>query len=158
MNASLSQLMHHLQMRTTLRPQKMSNLNKGAMSGVTDDKLALRDTNRESKRRIVQNALQTEDMDQERLLKKVQDRLHRCVGNASLQVVSQALFNCTHLQLAALGLTHVDCVCIALVCVCAAASQRLSGSLRCSCMSLDCYLHAAGLAWKRPLWRCASKS
>lgn len=83
--------MHHLQIRTALRPQKMSNLIKDAMSGGTDSKLALRDANRESKRRIVQNALQTEDMDQERLLEKVQDRLHRCAGNASLQVVSQAL-------------------------------------------------------------------
>lgn len=69
----------------------MSSLITDAVSGGTDNKLALRDTNRESKRRIVQNALQTEDMDQERLLKKVQDRLHRCASDASLQVMSQAL-------------------------------------------------------------------
>ena len=52
----------------------------------TDDKQRhadLRKTGRNTKRRIVQNALQTEDMDQETFLKKVRARMDRCDRHAT---------------------------------------------------------------------------
>ena len=58
-----------------------SNVNTNAGKGDSQQpqmrQVDLRRTGRNTKRRIVQNALQTEDMDQERLLQKVRERLDR---------------------------------------------------------------------------------